>query len=1084
MQAHRTLSVTVVVTLAAACTLAAEPWIEPGQRLERDLEPGATSEHRIDLDHAGPYLLSVEQHGIDVVVTVRDPGGRDLVAVDSPLDRQGSEIAYFEADAAGVHGVEIRSRETQGAPGRYVLSLADLEGNPRRAAAAFASTEAAQLYLEGTPDAWRRALRAHVSAFELWLALGEDLAAARERYGNAVLLRLLEGNRRALDLAQQVLPMWEAHGDRIFAANTLNEIALNQWHLRHVGDARESFERARDIHRSVGHAWGTAVTSANLCLMDLEQGKLRASARCHEQTLPLLLEVKALDLAGTVASNLGRTYDLLGEPDRALEAYRQGLELAGLVQDRRLEGQVLNNLGVLQRQVGEPQEALSSFDRALEIFEAAGSHRWRGYVLGNVGATYQALGQLELARIHYLRASEAWRGSADPTREAEVLVDLGLVFRQLGRPEEAERVLGQAREIWKSAGDARQEARALAHLGRVAMDRADPAAAAQRLSRAATTLARTADRIAEADALVDLGGAEAALGRSESARNAVRRGLELAKASGVSLTQARAHAALARLERRAGAADPARRHVDKAIELLETDRIRIRTPNLRATFLATFHGLYRLLIDLLLDAGHPAAALEASERARARTLVELLGEDSRELHGEGDPDLQERRRSLLRRLDAKAELAATVSLEPEARATLAAEQAEILRQLDVVEAALRRDPLSQSVDHVDVKEIQHGLDVETLLLVFSLGDEKSVLWRVDPVSVTAYQLPGRERIEHASRRVHESLQRHDPAERARDAVARSALAEMLLGPVVSELDGRRLAIVPDGALAYVPFEALPAPGWLRGASGSSDLDASAVLLQDRFEIVYLPSASTLVMQRRRSPGAHDGSVAVLADPVVSRTDPRVAAKIAGAESAPGAETPALGRLSATRREAESIAALAAPREVEAAFGFQANRDLVLKGGLSEHELVHFATHGVVDSSSPALSALVLSRYDGDGRAREGFLGLRDIRRLRLNAELVVLSGCSTALGAEIRGEGLWGLAHGFFSAGARRVLASLWRVEDQATAELMRRFYGAMWQHGMTPAAALRSAKLSLSAERRWRDPHFWAGFVLQGDWR
>ncbi|HEX6864203.1 MAG TPA: CHAT domain-containing protein, partial [Thermoanaerobaculia bacterium] len=146
-------------------------------------------------------------------------------------------------------------------------------------------------------------------------------------------------------------------------------------------------------------------------------------------------------------------------------------------------------------------------------------------------------------------------------------------------------------------------------------------------------------------------------------------------------------------------------------------------------------------------------------------------------------------------------------------------------------------------------------------------------------------------------------------------------------------------------------------------------------------------------------------------------------------------------------------------------------------------VVHFATHGVLDAERPALSGLALSMVGPDGSAQEGFLHLRDVYGLRLDADLVVLSGCRTALGRELRGEGLVGLTRGFLYAGAPRVVASLWKVEDRATSELMTRFYRALWEEGLAPAAALRSAQLSLRRERRWRDPYFWAGFVLQGAW-
>jgi len=190
------------------------------------------------------------------------------------------------------------------------------------------------------------------------------------------------------------------------------------------------------------------------------------------------------------------------------------------------------------------------------------------------------------------------------------------------------------------------------------------------------------------------------------------------------------------------------------------------------------------------------------------------------------------------------------------------------------------------------------------------------------------------------------------------------------------------------------------------------------------------------------------------------------------------------RLAATRREAAAISALLPPREVELLLGFAARRGTVVDGDLDRYRIVHFATHGVIDAERPRLSGLVLSLVDPGGRAQDGFLSLADIYNLHLAADLVVLSGCETALGREIRGEGLVGLVRGFLYAGARRVVASLWRVEDRATAELMARFYRAMLRQGKPPAAALRDAQLALLRQRRWRQPSSWAGFVVQGDWR
>jgi CHAT domain-containing protein len=152
--------------------------------------------------------------------------------------------------------------------------------------------------------------------------------------------------------------------------------------------------------------------------------------------------------------------------------------------------------------------------------------------------------------------------------------------------------------------------------------------------------------------------------------------------------------------------------------------------------------------------------------------------------------------------------------------------------------------------------------------------------------------------------------------------------------------------------------------------------------------------------------------------------------------------------------------------------------------LSRYRMVHFSTHGLLDSRHPELSGLVLSLVDEAGRPQEGFLRLHEIYRLRLNADLVVLSACQTGLGKEVRGEGLIGLVRGFMYAGAPRVMASMWEVDDAATTELMKSFYKGVLQEKLTPAAALRAAQIEMLKKSHWQSPYYWGAFVLHGEWR
>jgi CHAT domain-containing protein len=242
----------------------------------------------------------------------------------------------------------------------------------------------------------------------------------------------------------------------------------------------------------------------------------------------------------------------------------------------------------------------------------------------------------------------------------------------------------------------------------------------------------------------------------------------------------------------------------------------------------------------------------------------------------------------------------------------------------------------------------------------------------------------------------------------------------------------------------------------------------------------------------RKPAA--GAVALFADPVFSADDARIksttrskgerlltrdlerAARDVGREG--------FARLPFSRREAEAIAALAPRSQSIKSLDFEASRDKVTGLDLSRYRIVHFATHGLLNSHHPELSGIVLSLVDEEGQPQNGFLRLHEIYNLKLPAELVVLSACQTGLGKEIRGEGLVGLTRGFMYAGAARVVASLWKVDDAATAELMKRFYQKIFVRRLRPAAAMREAQVEMWREERWRSPYYWAAFVMQGEWR
>ena len=456
-----------------------------------------------------------------------------------------------------------------------------------------------------------------------------------------------------------------------------------------------------------------------------------------------------------------------------------------------------------------------------------------------------------------------------------------------------------------------------------------------------------------------------------------------------------------------------------------------------------------------------------------------------------DPALFNQERILTARLHSKTERQIEILSKQDSAgaAELEAEIRQLTAQYQGVEAkilaASPRYAAFAQPEPLTLRRLQREfLDADTLLLEYAVGEDRSFLWAVTRTTFRTFELPGRSPMEILARRIYENISARTvgPSESADDAVRE--LSRLLLGPVAAELGTQRLVVVTSGAIEYVPFGVLSSP-----SRPAEPLVASN-------EIVNLPSASTIAFLRggRRDKNRPSKLLAVLADPVFSANDPRlnnskVASSVGGggaerSRSLSGFEQLALERLTFTRREAEDILALVPRTASFSALDFDASRSTVTNGALNGYRFVHIASHGLVNSLHPELSSIVLSLVDRSGHPENGFLQSTDIYNLKLNAELVVLSACQTALGKEVRGEGLVGLTRAFMYAGVPSVLASLWTVPDRSTAELMTRFYRGMLVGKMPPAAALREAQVSMWKESRWSRPYYWAAFILQGEWR
>ena len=1101
--------------LSAAATLSslhaappARQELRAGAVLERRLSGGESQSFSLEASPGERLLITAEQRGIDVVIDVLRPDGTSVIAVDGIVD--GPETALLPAETAGTLEIRVRSPNPGVAPGNYTLRVEELPAatpeERERIEAERLMTEAAARFLEGTGDALRLGLARYQEALALWHSLGDRRREAMCALASGDMQTGLGQPRQALDLYQKALALFIELADEPGQATTWAGIGVSQTSQGDSAAGAASERRAVELERRLGRVYeeGKALNHLGVALQ--MQGEIREALDSYQEALKVLEGAGEQGLSrGKVLHNLATLQMSLGEAEAALESHRQILALQRRLGDQRGEALTLNSLGVLYNDLGELDPALEAYASALARFHQLGDRLREGAVLHNLGVAYYGLGEYQRALTELEEALAVRREVGDRRGEVATEVSLGHVRLALGETAAALAAGRRAAALASEGAERGGEMLARLLLGQAGIAAGEPEAALTELDRARDLARQLEDRLDEATILRTTGQAYLALKQEDRAAKALEAAVDLARAVKTPARIVTALTDLSRAERMRGRLPEARARLAEALGLIETMRAGEADPDLRASFLAAKHSAFEMEIDLLMELdrrepgqGHAREALEASERARARSLLDLLQEAGADLRADVDPGLRDRYRSLLLRLNGKAVRQAGLlqrSATEESRRAAEAETLSALEDLTQVEAEIRRGSpryaaLTQPALATSA-EIQGLLDGETVFLEFSLGEERSFLWAVDPGSVTGFELPSRARIEALAREVYSRLSVLAPGDERRDEAA-LALSRMLLGPVAGRLAGKRLIVAADGALQYVPFAMLPDPG-VPGKKVS-------VPLLVGHEVINAPSASAVALQRklgRRAPAPE--AVAVLADPVFDPADPRVdgqAARISPAAAAAstvrtrsGSGAGSFLRLPWTRREAQAIMAAAMMAAAPAgrsllALDFRASRQTALSPELSRYRIVHFATHGVIDSQTPAFSGLMLSRVGERGTPVEGFLGLDDIYNLHLDADLVVLSGCETALGKEVRGEGLVGLTQGLLYSGARRVAASLWRVEDQATAELMSRFYHALLAEGRPPAAALREAQLAIRSDKRWRSPYYWSGFVLQGDWQ
>ena len=1015
----------------------------------------------------------------------------------------------FPAQVAGAYKIELVSREKKETTRPFELKLQALtpitEVNEKDSEARQALARAEVLRAQSTEVAFRKAIEQYDEATQIWSSRSDFANAANASLKSGDLLFDLSDYTEALKRYQSANSFAEKTGDWLARARALGRMGRVESNLgnplaqQHVDQALElSRPHTGDPDANAANVYGESL-SIQAGLLASKGAFVKAIHKSEEALKALRGDRKN---EAEVCLFLGQLQGSMGYLEQAVTYSSRARDLFREIENKRGEGLALISLG-LAISFRDESQAIDYYRQARSIFSELGDKTSEGIAFNALGQASENLHD-DAALNYYEQALALFEQKGFKGPQTTTLLRIGTLYFDKNLDKALaydERCLKLTQEL----GDVRTEALARTEIARVytAQKRYDLASA--QYQHVLHFYESTKDLRAQATALGAYGDFLLQIGEKQKALDSFDRALALSEAVHDQALHIGALYYLARAQLQLDAPEHALDLIEASLKEIEEFRASVESPDFRASYFSGVQRNHKLCIQILRELArlHPerdylSKAFLVSENSRARSLRELVIESRAGGHDGASSDMLQRERELRGQFQAQAQYRMRLASEEKNSAELPEldrELADMKADFQEVETKLRQQDVGVSLPApLTLVQFQHELrDDDTILLEFSLGDESSYLFAVTADSIQAYELPARKVVEDAAREFTGSIAAR---ESQIDIQKASSLSQMLFGSVADKLGNRRLVLVLEGDLQNLPFDALPAP------TGHANGPTASKRLVETNEIVREPSISTLAAIRK--PRDHKSSpnklVAVIADPVLDRSDERVQNLSRSSGSALAATNAnsdqslqrsseivmrdgTLTRLVHASEESDAIAAAAPWRTVMVAKGFAANRETAMSPDVGQYQIVHFATHGVFNSEHPELSAMVLSMVDRNGTDTNGFMPVQDIYSLHLSAELTVLSACQTALGKDVKGEGLVGLTHSFLSAGSKSVVATLWKVDDRATAVFMAKFYKWMLQEGLSPAAALRQAKLEMMHDKQWSAPYYWAGFVLQGEY-
>lgn len=927
----------------------------------------------------------------------------------------------------------------------------------------------------------------------------------------AKLTQINSDYKTAQRVLEKALKLEKKHALQEEKAVSLALSALINQQKNDVSSSKKDYLEALNVSRTLDSPIAKGYANFSAGMYNFYFGNLKDATLFFEQADNFASQTQDIQLIALSLHYVGFSLARDGDAVKGLEFMNLALQKCSESGD--LRGQALSYFGIgfLNMLLNEKQKALENFKKSEKLFPSDFEWIERAKLYNNMGVIYEDYGDLESAENFRIQAFDFFVKADYSFGQLGSLPSLAELKFHRGKIDEARQSYKEIISRADLIDDNFHAAIAKEGLGNIELKTGNFKSAIEYYRQAIGTYNQLDIKLPRVDN--NLGLAYEKKGETEKAKSYFDKALQANLKTKDLLPATENLYNLARINLRENKLDTAVEQIRNSINITETLYSDVLNTKLKRNYFSNSFDHYNLFIEILMkkyaadfDRKFLMEAIQAAERSRARSMLENLALSEADFIRDADPEDIKKEKEIRRRLNDKADkltdilsgnadITETERLSKEINALeneLENLKAEIKRQSPIYSAIKNPPPL-------DVADFQQNvLDENSIFLEFSLGENESYLWMIEKEKVDSFILPPRSEIEPHVEKLRELLVSRemktgesieDFQKRVTDAETNyraesKILSNRIFGQIADKIGSKRLIIVPDGKLHYFPVSALPLP--------NSDSDEPLLLTN---ETVYAPSAQTLLFLEKsdRQNDETANNLLIFSDPVFTADDARFSTGNKPSEEVEivkkesfrfVASMNSLQRLTASRNESDSILNIVGTGNADSFTGFDANRENLLKLKTEDYKIIHFATHGKTDENRPELSGIVLSRFNEKGNKLNEFFRIHDIYGLNLKADLVVLSACETGLGKEVKGEGLMSLNNAFLQSGAKSVMASLWKVEDNATLELMKSFYGGITVENLTPSQSLRKAQLKLRQNPQTSSPFYWAAFTIQGDFK